>query len=110
MTASMFPFLGYVGIVLGGIGYLPQIIHLIKEHCAACISIRSWLIWVVGALFIFIHAITGGDLVFKALAVVDLFFVTITLILTWRYNDQTCSHHQVKTTNDLSAEQNEAMP
>ena len=58
MTSHVFGFVG-TGLVI--VGYIPQIVHLIKEHCTAGISIPAFSLW-CGASFLFmIHAAVIRD-------------------------------------------------
>ena len=94
----MFPILGLIGTLLVAFAYIPQIRHLLMKKCAACISIRSWFVWIIAALLIFLHAITGLDLVFKVFSVVNLIFITITFVLALVYKEQTCNVNKVSIT------------
>lgn len=49
--------IGLFGAILSGVAYLPQIIHLIKEHCSIGISKGAFILWLVAAVAILIHAI-----------------------------------------------------
>jgi uncharacterized protein with PQ loop repeat len=48
--------LGFAGIAISCIAYVPQIVHLAKEHCSAGISIKAWLLWLLATLLMFLHA------------------------------------------------------
>jgi uncharacterized protein with PQ loop repeat len=41
--------LGFAGVALGLGGYMPQVVHLIRERCSAGISVQAYLIWLSGA-------------------------------------------------------------
>jgi len=49
------------------VAYVPQAIHLGKEHCSAGISRRAWAMLLVGSLLVGALAVHRGDLVFIAL-------------------------------------------
>jgi len=40
--------LGLLGIALGLLGYLPQVFHLIRQQCAAGVSVQAYLVWLTG--------------------------------------------------------------
>ena len=42
--------LGFAAITLSILAYLPQIIHLITEHCSAGLSPRAYCMWVVSSV------------------------------------------------------------
>ena len=48
---------GFTGVGLAGIAYLPQITHLIKEHCSAGISRLAFGMWLVSSLLVTAHAV-----------------------------------------------------
>ena len=56
--------LGFVGTGLVIVGYIPQIVHLIKERCTAGISISAFSLWCTASLLFLIHAAMIGDAVF----------------------------------------------
>jgi hypothetical protein len=60
----VFEFLGIAGITISMVAYVPQVVHLGKEHCSAGISRRAWAMWlVVGSLLVGALAVHRGDLV-----------------------------------------------
>ena len=59
----VFEFLGIAGITISMVAYVPQVVHLGKEHCSAGISRRAWAMWLVGSLLVGALAVHRGDLV-----------------------------------------------
>ena len=43
MEMSVFELLGVAGIAISMLAYVPQVVHLGREHCSAGISRRRWL-------------------------------------------------------------------
>lgn len=84
--------IGISGAVLAGIAYLPQIIHLIREHCSAGISRKAFMFWLVAALAVAIHAWRIGDVVFLVLGGVQISATIIILFLANKYSG-TCAFH-----------------
>ena len=70
MTTSQI--FGFVGTGLVIVGYIPQIVHLIKEQCTAGISILAFALWCTASLLFLIHATMIGDAVFVVVQVVNL--------------------------------------
>jgi uncharacterized protein with PQ loop repeat len=70
MTTSQI--FGFVGTGLVIVGYIPQIVHLIKERCTAGISILAFSLWCSASLLFLIHATMIGDAVFIGVQVVNL--------------------------------------
>jgi uncharacterized protein with PQ loop repeat len=62
MTTSQI--LGFVGTALVIGGYIPQIVHLVKERCTAGISIPAFSLWCVASLLFLLHAAVIQDTVF----------------------------------------------
>lgn len=48
----MFELLGVLGIAISMLAYLPQVIHLAREHCSAGVSGQAWGMWLVSSLLI----------------------------------------------------------
>src|SRR6185295_11989487 len=59
-TSQLLGFAG-TGLVIGG--YIPQIVHLVKERCTAGISISAFSLWCAASLLFLIHATIIGDAV-----------------------------------------------
>ena len=64
--------LGFVATGLVIVGYIPQIVHLIKERCTAGISISAFSLWCTASLLFLIHAAMIGDAVFVGAQTVNL--------------------------------------
>jgi hypothetical protein len=45
------------------LAYVPQVVHLGKEHCSAGVSRRAWAMWLVSSLLVGTLAVHRGDLV-----------------------------------------------
>jgi uncharacterized protein with PQ loop repeat len=56
MTATQI--LGFLGTGLVIVGYVPQIVHLVKERCTAGISISAFSLWCAASL---LFLICGGN-------------------------------------------------
>jgi hypothetical protein len=42
---TAFELLGFAGISIGVLAYVPQVLHLALEHCSAGVSSRAWAMW-----------------------------------------------------------------
>lgn len=72
---------GMVGII-GSIGFLPQIIHLIKNNTCEGISIKTWLIWTYCSTISIIYALSQtSDHVFQFVTGVNFIGTAIILAL-----------------------------
>jgi len=56
--------LGLIGAFIFLSAYVPQIKHLLKVKDSTGISVFSWIVWLVGALMLFIYAAYNKDLDF----------------------------------------------
>ena len=92
MTASQV--LGFVGtgLVIGG--YIPQIVHLVKERCTAGISIPAFSLWCAASLFFLIHAAVIDDAVFVAVQSVNLVAGGLIVGFCKRYEGEVCPFHR----------------
>lgn len=84
---------GLLGSALVLIAYLPQIHHLIKEHCSAGISRRAYLLWLAAAVLLLVHAFMLKDLSFMVLQVISATATGVILIFAEKYKYGSCPTH-----------------
>ena len=89
----MFETIGIGGIAISVLAYVPQVVHLGKEHCSAGVSRRAWTMWLVSSLLVGAVAIDRGDPVFILLQVSSLTSAAIILVLARRYRGMVCAAH-----------------
>jgi hypothetical protein len=89
-------FLGVAGIAISMLAYLPQVVHLAREHCPAGISRRAWAMWLVSSLLVGTLAVHRGDLVFILLQISSLTSAAVILTLTHRYRGMVCEAHALR--------------
>ena len=99
----MFEILGIAGITISMLAYVPQVVHLGKEHCSAGISRRAWAMWLVASLLVGAVAVHRGDLVFIALQFSTLTSAAIILILAQKYRGRVCATHAADPASELTA-------
>jgi len=92
MTATQI--LGFVGTGLVIVGYIPQIVHLIKERCTAGISLAAFSLWCAAALLFLIHAAVIRDAVFVAVQTVNLVAGGLIVGFCKRYEGHVCQFHR----------------
>lgn len=85
--------LGSVGIGVVAIAYVPQIIHLHKEHCSAGISLGAYSLWGVSSALFLIHAVMIRDIVFTVVQMINLVAIAVITILVKRYGKHVCLTH-----------------
>lgn len=85
--------LGFLGTGLVIIGYVPQVRHVIKEHCSAGISVKAYDIWFIASVLFLIHAVTIGDLVFTMVQIANLIAMGVVLVYVRRFEKQMCRTH-----------------
>ena len=89
----MFEALGAAGIAISMLAYLPQMVHLAKEHCSAGVSSRAWMMWLVSSLLIGALAVHRHDAVFILLQISSLTSAAAILFLGHRYRGLVCEAH-----------------
>ncbi|HEY3542352.1 MAG TPA: PQ-loop repeat-containing protein [Gaiellaceae bacterium] len=89
----MFEVLGVAGIAISMLAYLPQVVHLAKEHCSAGVSSRAWTMWLVSSVLIGALAVHRHDAVFILLQVSSLASAAAILVLGHRYRGLVCETH-----------------
>jgi uncharacterized protein with PQ loop repeat len=85
--------LGFAGIALSVLAYLPQIVHLIKEQCSAGLSLWAYSLWSMAALLLLAYAIARKDLVFISLQSYQAVATALVLYYCLRYRNQLCEDH-----------------
>lgn len=91
--------IGLFGATVAGFAYLPQITHLIKEHCSVGISLKAYSLWLIAALAILIHAISIESPVFIFLAIIQVAATTIIIFFANKYKRGVCAYHAHLTEN-----------
>jgi lipid-A-disaccharide synthase-like uncharacterized protein len=89
----VFEVLGVGGIAISMLAYLPQVVHLAKEHCSAGVSSRAWTMWLVSSVLIGALAVHRHDPVFILLQVSSMLSAASILLLGHRYRGQVCEAH-----------------
>jgi lipid-A-disaccharide synthase-like uncharacterized protein len=89
----VFEVLGVAGIAISMLAYLPQVVHLAKEHCSAGVSSRAWTMWLVSSVLIGALAVHRHDVVFILLQVSSLLSAAAILVLGRRYRGLVCEAH-----------------
>lgn len=85
---------GFVGTLVVAAAYVPQIVHLAREHCSAGVSLPAWLLWLLGSVLIFAHALVVMDAVFIALQAVNILAMLLIIVLSKRYINMVCATHR----------------
>jgi lipid-A-disaccharide synthase-like uncharacterized protein len=89
----VFEILGIAGIAIAMLAYLPQAVHLAKEHCSAGVSRRAWAMWLVSSLLVGALALHRRDLVFILLQISSMTSAAVILSLAHRYRGMVCETH-----------------
>jgi lipid-A-disaccharide synthase-like uncharacterized protein len=89
----VFEVFGVVGIAISMLAYLPQVVHLAKEHCSAGVSGRAWTMWLVSSMLIGALAVHRHDAVFILLQVSSMMSAAAILVLARRYRGLICDTH-----------------
>ena len=93
---SLIELIGVVGIAISVLAYLPQVVHLAKEHCSAGISARAWAMWLLSSVLIGALAVHRRDVVFILLQVTTMTSAAIILSLARRYRGMVCEVHALR--------------
>jgi lipid-A-disaccharide synthase-like uncharacterized protein len=90
---TAFELLGFAGIAIAMLAYIPQVIHLAREHCSAGVSGQAWGMWIVSGLLIGALALYRRDPVFIMLQVANLTSTAVIVFLAHRYRGMACDEH-----------------
>jgi uncharacterized protein with PQ loop repeat len=85
--------IGLSGALLAGYAYLPQIRHLIREHCSAGISRRAFSLWLLASLLMTAHAVMLPAAVFIVLGAIQIGAISMILVFSARYRGAVCATH-----------------
>ena len=85
--------LGLAGIGVVTIAYLPQLVHLHREHCSAGISVRAYFLWCISSSLFLIHAAMIQDVIFTVFQAINLLATATIVILVKRYGRHVCLTH-----------------
>ncbi|SRR5713101_3311179 len=97
--------LGFVGTGVVAGAYVPQIWHLVKEHCSAGISIRAYFLWFLASVLFLVHAAMIKDIVFILVQVVNLLAIAAVVVYAKRYEKQICLLHLEKYRKQLKQQE-----
>jgi lipid-A-disaccharide synthase-like uncharacterized protein len=92
-TTTAFELLGIAGIAIGALAYVPQVVHLAREHCSAGISTRAWAMWLTSSVLVGALALYRRDPVFIALQATSLGSAAVIVILARRFRGMFCETH-----------------
>jgi uncharacterized protein with PQ loop repeat len=84
---------GFIGVGLAGAAYVPQVWHLVREHCSAGISRFAFGVWLLASLLVTIRAVAIGAGVFIVLGAVQIVATTVILLCATTYASSYCSSH-----------------
>ena len=92
MTGSI-QWLGFAGMGLVVVAYIPQITHLVRARCTSGVSTLAYLAWTVSAALLLAYAITARDPVFISLQAYQLVALTLIYLLSRRHRENPCDVH-----------------
>lgn len=84
---------GFIGAGLAGAAYVPQIWHVVREHCSAGLSPVAFAVWLAASLLVTTNAVAIGAAAFIALGAIQLVATAIILICSIRYANSYCASH-----------------
>ena len=99
----MFEVLGVLGIGISVAAYVPQVIHLAREHCSQGVSSRAWTMWLASGLLVGLVAVRRGDPVFILLQLSTFVSSAVILVLAHRYKGMACESHAAPLPADTSS-------
>jgi lipid-A-disaccharide synthase-like uncharacterized protein len=91
--STVFELFGAAGVSIGMFAYVPQVVHLAREHCSAGVSARAWAMWLTSSLLVGALALHRHDPVFIALQASSLTAAALIVLLAHRYRGMTCEAH-----------------
>ena len=87
--------IGLSAAALAAYAYVPQISHLVREHCSAGMSERAFSLWLMSSVLMTIHAIGIQSAVFVVLGTQQMLSTAVVAALCRRYRGQRCPSHEL---------------
>lgn len=84
---------GFAGALLAGLAYVPQISHLMRQHCAAGVSRFAFTVWLVASVLVMTRAIAIHATVFIVLGVIQVSATAIICAYAKIYENSLCTGH-----------------
>ena len=84
---------GFAGVALAGAAYVPQIWHMIRARCSACISRLAFQVWLLASLLTTTRAIAIHAGVFIVLGGTQIVATALIMLYATRYKDTFCPVH-----------------
>jgi uncharacterized protein with PQ loop repeat len=82
---------GFVGALLAGGAYVPQIRHLIKERCSAGISRPAFYVWSAASLLVLTRAVAIHANVFIVLGIIQVVATGVICLYAKLYENLRCA-------------------
>jgi hypothetical protein len=94
---------GFIGVGLACAAYVPQIWHLVREHCSVGISRLAFDLWLVASALVTTRAVAIGAGVFIVLGAIQVVATTVILLFATKYTSSYCATHAPRLP-DIEAE------
>src|SRR5438876_11476535 len=82
--------LGFIGVVMAVVAYLPQIAHVIKERCSAGLSLQTYYLWLISSCLLLINAIIISSAVFIIFQICNLVAISLIIMYGRKYQGMRC--------------------
>lgn len=86
---------GFIGTGLAIWAYVPQVRHLLQEHCSAGISRRAYAVWLAADFLLLLHAAMIRDAVFIFLQAANTVLTAVILAYAEKYRNGVCPTHRM---------------
>lgn len=90
---AMYEQLGIIGAIVSGVAYLPQITHMIRGRCTYGLSLSAFMLWLIAAVLITIHAIAIAASAFILLGVIQITASFIIVAYCLSHQGEYCTFH-----------------
>ena len=87
---------GFVGAGMAGMGYVPQIFHLVRARCSGGISRLAFAAWLLASVLTTARAIAIGAAVFITLGGIQIVATALIMLCAARYQDTPCPSHPAR--------------
>jgi uncharacterized protein with PQ loop repeat len=105
----VFELIGLAGIAISVLAYLPQVVHLGREHCSAGVSSRAWAMWLASSVLVGALAVHRRDPVFIVLQLSTMTWAAVIVFLAHRYRGMVCEAHSHVSATRVEAQRSDTM-
>lgn len=81
------------GSLVSAAAYIPQILHLLRQHCVCGLSLKAWFAWLITTLLIVPHAVETEDTIFLVIQLMNALAIAFIFGFAFQHRNRLCRQH-----------------